>query len=81
MESFEAVFGFTSNECPSERSFSALRLLKTYLCTTMTQEQLNNLMVLYVHKECLDDLKLEKVAEEFVSGRDGRQRVLFDEWF
>ena len=59
----------------SERSFSALRRLKTYLRTTMTQERLNNLMVLYVHKERLDELKLKKVAEEFVSGRDGRRRV------
>ena len=41
----------------------------------MTQERLNNLMVLYGHKERLDELKLEKVAEEFVSGRDCRQRV------
>ena len=59
----------------SERSFSALRHLKTYLRTTMTQERLNNLMVLHVHKEHIDRLELEKVAEEFVSGREGRRRV------
>jgi len=32
----------------SERSFSALRRLKTYLRTSMKQERLNNLMVLHV---------------------------------
>jgi hypothetical protein len=58
----------------SERSFSALRHLKTYLRTTMTQEQLNNLMVLHVHKEHIDRLEVENVAEEFVSGREGRRR-------
>ncbi len=55
----------------SERSFSAMRRVKTYLRTTMTQERLNNLMVLHVHKERVDRLELERVAHEFV--RQGRQ--------
>ena len=59
----------------SERSFSALRRVKNYLRSTMTQERLNNLMVLHVHKESLDRLELERVAHEFVSGREGRLRV------
>ena len=58
----------------SERS-SALRQVKIYLCTTMSQEWLNNLMVLHVHKEQVDGLELEKVAREFVSGREGRLRM------
>ena len=59
----------------SERSFSALRRVKTYMCTTMTQERLNNLMVLHVHREQVDKLELERVAHEFVSGREGRKRM------
>lgn len=59
----------------SERSFSALRRVKTYLRTIMTQQRLNNLMVLHIHKDLVDELKLEKVAKDFVSGREGRQRV------
>ena len=35
----------------SERSFSSLRLLKTFLRTTMSQSRLNHLMLLYVHKD------------------------------
>ena len=35
----------------SERSASALRRLKTYLGTTMSQERLNHCMILHVHKE------------------------------
>ncbi len=35
----------------SERSFSALRLLKSYLRTTPLQERLNYLMLLDVHKK------------------------------
>ena len=59
----------------SERSFSALRCVKIYLRTTMSQERLNYLMVLHIHKDHVDKLELEKVAEEFVTGREGRQRV------
>ena len=59
----------------SERSFSAMRRVKTYLRTTMTQESLNNLMVIHVHKEAVDKLDLTKVAQEFIAGREGRQRV------
>ena len=59
----------------SKRSFSALRWVKTYLRTAMSQERLNNLMVLHVHKEQVDGLELAKVAREFVSGREGRLRM------
>ena len=58
----------------SERSFSALRRVKTYLRSTMSQERLNNLMVLHVHDEQVANLALEKVAQEFVSGREGKLR-------
>ena len=49
-----------------ERSLSALRRVKTYLSTTMTQERLNNLL-LHVHQEHFDKLHLLAIAEEFVS--------------
>ena len=38
----------------SERSFSALRRVKTYLHATMTQERLNHLKVCIVHKDLTD---------------------------
>ena len=41
----------------SERSFSAMHRIKTYLRSAMTQERLNNLMILHVHKEFTDALK------------------------
>ena len=54
----------------SERSFSALRRVKTYLRTTMTQQCLNHLMVLHVHKTSTDALDLMGVAREFVAGEE-----------
>ena len=54
----------------SERSFSAMRRLYTYLRTNMSQNRLNNMMVLHVHKEKTDALKLVNVANEFVFGSE-----------
>ena len=51
----------------AERSFSSLRRVKTYLRSTMTSCRLNNLFLLYIHKEKTDALDLCKVAKEFVS--------------
>ena len=59
----------------SERSFLALWQVKTYLCTNMTQEQLNNKAVSHVHEEHMDRLDLERVAHDFVSRREHRLGV------
>lgn len=59
----------------SERSFSAMRRLFTYLRTNMGSNRLNNTMVLHVHKERLDQLSLIDVANEFVYGSDHRKTV------
>ncbi len=47
----------------SERSFSALKRLKTYMRSTMTQSRLTHLALMSVHKEIVQDinqLKLQK---------------------
>lgn len=41
--------------CTGERSFSSLKLLKTYLRSTMSQERLNGLSHLYIHKHIVLD--------------------------
>ena len=56
----------SATNATSERSFSALRRLKTYLRSTMTQERLSHLMILHVHKETTDIMNLETVANESV---------------
>ena len=61
----QLVLVIPSTNATSERSFSALRCLKSYLRTTMSQEQLNFLMLLYVHKDRTDALDL-KVLHDFV---------------
>ena len=58
----------------AERSFSALRRLKTYLRSTMTQERLNHLLVLHCHKELLDEVMKSpvKIAQEFATANSRR---------
>lgn len=51
----------------SERSFSALRRLKTYLRQRMTQKRLNHVSVLHIHKEMTAKLNLNDIMREFIS--------------
>ena len=57
----------------SERSFSAMRRLKTYLRSTMKQERLNAIMIMHIHKDLLDTLDLKFIANEFRSKKDYRK--------
>lgn len=61
--------------CTAERSFSALRRLKTYLRSTMSAQRLNHLAVLYVHKEYTDQIDLKKITNAFISACDRRSGV------
>ena len=58
----------------SERTFSALRRLFTYLRSSVTEKRLNNCLLLHVHKELTDSLDLVAVASEFVSLYDERKK-------
>ena len=59
--------------CTAERSFSCLRRIKTYLRSSMTEERLNNVILLHVHKDETDQLDLEEVASTFISANDRRR--------
>lgn len=59
----------------SERTFSTMRRLMTYLRSTMSQTRLNNVMILSIYKELLDELDLHDLANQFVSGSESRLRV------
>ena len=64
-----------STNAVSERSFSAMRRLKTYLRSTMRQTRLNHVLLLNMHKERLDSLDLYIIANDFVRGNEHRLRI------
>ena len=59
----------------SERSFSAMKRIKTYLRVTMTQKRLNHYMILHIHKERTDKLCPKRIANIFVSRCPERLRI------
>ena len=56
----------------SERSFSTMRCLKTYLRSTMRQSRLNHLLLLNINKQKIDNLDINIIADEFVQGSEHR---------
>jgi hypothetical protein len=49
----------------AERSFSKLKLIKTYLWTTISQERLSGLAMISIENEYLDKLNYDNLIEEF----------------
>ena len=62
----ELILVLPATNATSERTFSKLRLIKTYLRSTMTQGRLNHLMICAIYHEDLDNLDLEEMAFKFV---------------
>ena len=56
-----------------ERSFSALQCIKIYLRSTMSQQPIDNMMLLKVHKDLTDGLDLPTIARQFVDANEDRR--------
>ena len=63
----------SSAEC--ERSFSALKRIKTYLRSTMTEQRLTDLAILSIEKELANDISLDDVVDLFAA-RDKNSRIV-----
>ncbi|WOG95684.1 hypothetical protein DCAR_0415011 [Daucus carota subsp. sativus] len=51
----------------AERSFSKLKLIKSYLRTSMTQDRLNGLAILSIEKNILKSIDVEHIIDDFAS--------------
>ncbi len=58
----------------SERTFSTMKRINTYLRSSMTEKRLNNCLLLNAHKELTENLDLILIAKEFVEKLDERKR-------
>ena len=64
----------TTSEC--ERTFSALKRIKTYLRSTMTNERLSDLAVLSIERDISSNLVLDDVVDKFAALDKNRRIVL-----
>ena len=62
--------------CTAERSFSALRRLKTYIRSTMGQERLSHLAILSIERGYANLIDINRVIDIFAS-RKGREQLFF----
>ena len=60
----------------SERSFSKLKLLKSYLMLSMSQERLNGLAILCIEKNMLDNIDIDSIINDFAFINARRQCFL-----
>lgn len=63
-----------TNTATCERSFSTLKRIKTYLRSTTGQDRLNNLAILYVHRD--QEVNKDEVIKEFDATENGRRMIL-----
>ena len=70
----QLILVMPATNASSERSFSTLRRVKTYLRATMKQDRLNYLMLLHVHKDKTDELDLKLLVNEFINS-DHRSNI------
>ena len=51
----------------AERSFSKLKLLKSYLKSSMSRERLNDLAILCIKKNMLENIDVDTIINDFAS--------------
>ena len=77
---FSILATIPATSCSAERSFSALRRLKTYLRSTMGQKRLNNIALINVERAYANGaLKndMEKIIIDIFGQRHNRQSYFF----
>ena len=66
------LLALPATNATSERSFSAMRRIKTYLRSTASKNRLNHCMLLHVHCKKTEKPNMIQIAKEFVGGNQAR---------
>jgi 2-oxo-4-hydroxy-4-carboxy--5-ureidoimidazoline (OHCU) decarboxylase len=75
MKMLKLLLALPASTSTAERSFSALRRLKTYLRATMTATRLNSTSILHVHKDLANNINISKIMTDFITANDSRKTV------
>lgn len=59
----------------AERSFSKLKLIKTYLRSTMAQEHLTGLAIISINHAITDQISYDDIIEDFASRKARKIRI------
>ena len=74
---FQLLLILPATNATSERLFSALRRVKSYLRSTMLQSRLNHLMNLHYHQDMCDRLDMKAIANEYITKNEARRSSMF----
>ena len=64
-----AVFYIASNSLSAERSFSKLKLIKSYLRLTLAENRLDSLALISTQNEAAAQLQLDAVVDRFAEAK------------
>lgn len=59
----------------SERSFSKLKLIKTYLRSTMTEDRLSSLALMSIESDILDKVNIDELINDFAAKKARRETI------
>ena len=76
MKLMEIALTLPLTSCSAERAFSKLKLIKSRLRSTMSQERLQSLMLMSVESDIMDGLDLEKLVQDFVDMSPRRMNLV-----
>ncbi|KAL4092433.1 hypothetical protein QTP88_026934 [Uroleucon formosanum] len=65
-----------ATNCSSERSFSTLRRLKTYLRSVMNNDRLNTLTVLNIESELTSSINYDNIIKEFAESQSRKKNLM-----
>ena len=64
-----------ASNATNERSFSAMRHIKTYLRNSIAQNRLNHTMCINVYSKKVDSIDLKLLLNEFIDTNDRRKQI------
>ena len=69
-EVIKVIFPIPATNASHERAASAVRPIKTFSTSALSQQRLNHCMIFHIHKKLTDSLSFLECAIEFISTED-----------